>query len=86
MAYKQKNKLFFHISVDPSRAGLLIQEAEARDLKPAALVRELVHKFLASEECSLSHLYEDAKSSDRQLWEDSYKHRFKNRATRSNPA
>jgi len=79
MPYQQKGKIVFHVSIDPHRAALLVEDARSNDSRPAAWIRELVHRHLASDNSSVSNLYEDARAADDQAWMDSYKTRFEGR-------
>ena len=79
MPYQQKGKIVFHVSIDPNRAALLVEDARANDSRPAAWVRELVHRHLASDASSVADQYEDARAADDKAWVDSYKTRFEGR-------
>ena len=67
----------FHVALDPHLAALLVEDAYANNSKPAAWIRELVCRHIASSDCDLNSLYEEAKRADQKLWSDSYATRRK---------
>ena len=79
MPYQQKSKIYFHVSLDRNCADLLIQDAQDNGFRPAAWIRELMHRHLRSDQSSVSELYEWARQADEQAWTDSYAKRFESR-------
>lgn len=77
MPYQQKGKVMFHVALDPHLADLLVRDAYSNNSKPAAWIRELVCRHLASSDCDFSEMYEDAKLADAKLWIESYNSRRK---------
>ena len=77
MPYQQKGKVMFHVALDPNLAALLVKDAYVNNSKPAAWIRELVCRHIASSDCDFNTLYEEAKQADSKLWSDSYSTRRK---------
>ena len=85
MPYQQKNKIYFHVSLDPCRAELLAQDARLNHTRPAAWIRELIYRHLA-ENSSVTEHYEEARELDDAAWMDTYRQRSeKQKASASSP-
>ena len=77
MPYQQKGKVMFHVALDPYMADLMVRDAYLNNSKPAAWIREIVCRYIASSQCELNGMYEEAKQADAILWHESYASRRK---------
>ena len=78
MATKHGNRVYIQVLLEPFRGELFMQEAEAQNIKPSALIRQLVYNYLA--ENTDEQAYCDALVNDKQKWQDAVDARLEGRA------
>ena len=77
MAIRHGNKTYLQILLDPNRAELLREVAEAKGLRPTAWVREAVYKTLESHVSP--EVYTVAANKDEAVWQASIRKRVEGR-------
>lgn len=77
MAIRHGNKTYMQILLDPHRAALLVAMAEQRNVRPTALVRDMVYKVLKQE--LPSSAYNEAVAKDEAAWRESVRKRVEGR-------
>ena len=78
MATKHGNRVYIQVLLEPFRGELFMQEADALDIKPSALIRKLVYEYLA--ENTDEKTYCEALVNDKQKWQDAVDARLEGRA------
>ena len=78
MATKHGNRVYIQVLLEPFRGELFMQEADALDIKPSALIRKLVYEYLA--EMTDEETYCEALINDKQKWQDAVDARLEGRA------
>ena len=78
MATKHGNRVYIQVLLEPFRGELFMQEADALDIKPSALIRKLVYEYLA--ENTDEETYCEALVNDKQKWQDAVDARLEGRA------
>ena len=78
MATKHGNRVYIQVLLEPFRGELFMQEADALDIKPSALIRKLVYEYLA--ETTDEKTYCEALVNDKQKWQDAVDARLEGRA------
>ena len=78
MATKHGNRVYIQVLLEPFRGQLLLDEAAAQEIKPSALIREIVYNYLA--ESAGEEAYCDAVIKDKQKWQDAVDARLEGRA------
>tara|TARA_R100001224_G_scaffold4263_3_gene2578 strand:- start:565 stop:864 length:300 start_codon:yes stop_codon:yes gene_type:complete len=78
MATKHGNRVYIQVLLEPFRGELFMQEADALDIKPSALIRQLVYEYLA--EMTDEDTYCQALVNDMQKWQDAVDARLEGRA------
>jgi DNA recombination-dependent growth factor C len=78
MATKHGNRVYIQVLLEPFRGELFIKEAESQNIKPSALIRQLVYNYLA--ESISEEEYCDALTKDKQKWQDAIDARLEGRA------
>ena len=78
MATKHGNRVYIQVLLEPFRGELFMQEADARGMKPSALIRQLVYDYLA--ETTEEQPYLEALARDKQKWQEAVDARLEGRA------
>lgn len=78
MATKHGNRVYIQVLLEPFRGELFIKEAEAKDIKPSALIRKLVYDYVA--ECVEEEEYAAAVAKDEEKWKEAVKARTEGKA------
>jgi len=78
MAIRHGNKTYLQILLDPNRAELLMQLAEAQKVRPTAWIRDVIYKQL--ELCVSADEYGKAFEADKAAWQESIERRVQGRA------
>ena len=78
MATKHGNRVYIQVLLEPFRGELFMQEADALDIKPSALIRKLVYEYLAYN--TDEKTYCEALVNDKQKWQDAVDARLEGRA------
>lgn len=78
MATKHGNRVYIQVLLEPFRGELFIKEAESQNIKPSALIRQLVYNYLA--ESINEQEYCDALTKDKQKWQEAVDSRLEGRA------
>ncbi len=78
MATKHGNRVYIQVLLEPFRGELFIKEAEAKDIKPSALVRKLVYDYVAK--CVGEEQYAAAVAKDEEKWQEAIKARTEGKA------
>ena len=73
MATKHGNRVYIQVLLEPFRGELFIKEAEAKDMKPSALIRKLVYDYIA--QCVGEEEYAAALANDEEKWKEAIKAR-----------
>lgn len=77
MAIRHGNKTYMQILLDPHRAKLLIELAEEKNVRPTALIRDMVYRCL--ERDLPSSVYNEAVAKDAATWRESVRKRVEGR-------
>lgn len=77
MAIRHGNKTYMQILLDPHRAKLLLELAEAEAMRPTAWIRQAIYKALEKE--LPSSKYNEAKAKDEAAWRESVRKRVEGR-------
>ena len=78
MATKHGNRVYIQVLLEPFRGQLFLDEAERQNLKPSALIRDIVYNYLA--EAVDEDVYCDAVIKDKQKWRQAVDARLEGRA------
>ena len=78
MATKHGNRVYIQVLLEPFRGQLFLDEAEKHNLKPSALIRNIVYDYLA--ESLDEESYCDAVVKDKQKWQQAVDARLEGRA------
>jgi len=78
MATKHGNRVYIQVLLEPFRGQLFLDEAERNNLKPSALIRNIVYDYLA--ESLDEESYCDAVVKDKQKWQQAVDARLEGRA------
>ena len=78
MATKHGNRVYIQVLLEPFRGQLFLDEAERHNLKPSALIRNIVYDYLA--ESLDEESYCDAVVKDKQKWQQAVDARLEGRA------
>ena len=78
MATKHGNRVYIQVLLEPFRGQLFLDEAEKHNLKPSALIRNIVYDYLA--ESLDEEAYCDAVVKDKQKWQQAVDARLEGRA------
>ena len=77
MATKHGNRVYIQVLLEPFRGELFMQEANAKGIKPSALIRQLVYDYL--EKNTDQQNYCEALANDKQKWQDAVDSRLEGR-------
>jgi len=78
MATKHGNRVYIQVLLEPFRGQLFLDEAEKHNLKPSALIRNIVYDYLA--ESLDEESYCEAVVKDKQKWQQAVDARLEGRA------
>ena len=79
MALTHGNKTYLQILLDPNRAKLVEEQANAEGIRATAWVRNLIYKDL--ERNLPSSVYKEAEAQDEAVWRKSVRKRIEGRVT-----
>jgi len=77
MALRHGNKTYLQILLDPNRAQLVMDQAQAENIRATAWVRNLIYKEL--EKQLPSSVYKEAVAQDEASWRKSIRKRIEGR-------
>ena len=77
MATKHGNRVYIQVLLESFRGELFMQQANAKGIKPSALIRHLVYSYLA--ENTDENTYSEAEAKDKQRWQDAVNSRTEGR-------
>ena len=77
MAIRHGNKTYLQILLDPNRAELLKEVAEAQNMRPTAWIRDTIYKVL--EDSVSADDYAAAAAKDDAVWQASVRKRVEGR-------
>ena len=77
MALRHGNKTYLQILLDPNRAQLVMDQAQAENIRATAWVRNLIYKEL--EKQLPSSVYKEAVAQDEASWRKSIRNRIEGR-------
>ena len=83
MATKHGNRVYIQVLLEPFRGQLLLDEAANQEVKPSALIRDLVYNYLAEQ--VNEEAYCNAVIKDKQKWQEAIDARLKGRAQTRRP-
>ena len=78
MATKHGNRVYIQLLLEPFRGQLLLEHAEAKGVKPSALIREIVYEYIAQNVGE--EKYVGALIKDKQKWQEAVDARLVGRA------
>ena len=78
MATKHGNRVYIQVLLEPFRGKLFLDEADKQNVKPSALIREIVYNYIA--ENVDEDAYCDAVVKDKQKWQQAVDARLEGRA------
>ena len=78
MATRHGNRVYIQVLLEPFRGELFMKEADAQNMKPSALIRQLVYNYLA--ENISEEDYCEALTKDKQKWQEAIDSRLEGRA------
>ena len=78
MATRHGNRVYIQVLLEPFRGELFKKEADAQNMKPSALIRQLVYNYLA--ENISEEDYCEALTKDKQKWQEAIDSRLEGRA------